>query len=112
VYNAGVASEKPTLNYQRPGRPSVVATVLTWAAVMALIVGAIGFVVGYFGPLIFYPGSNQGPLLGIFLTGPLGFVGGGFFGALVGLIRAYRSRRRDLPDDGLRANAQRNLDRE
>lgn len=41
-----------------------------------LIVGGFGFFFGYFGPLIFAPGSNQGPLLGIFITGPLGMVMG------------------------------------
>src|SRR5688500_16328271 len=37
-----------------------------------LIVGAIGFILGFFGPIVFNWGGNQGPLLGIFLTGPLG----------------------------------------
>ena len=34
--------------------------------------GGIGFAGGFFGPIIFMPGANQGPLLGIFITGPLG----------------------------------------
>jgi len=38
----------------------------------------IGFVVGYFGPIIWSPSAAQGPLLGIFITGPLG--------AIVGLV--------------------------
>jgi hypothetical protein len=42
----------------------------------ALLVGGIGFAAGFFGPMIFAPGANQGPLLGIFITGPLGFLGG------------------------------------
>jgi hypothetical protein len=47
-------------------------------ALGALIVGAISFAAGFFGPMIFDPGANQGPLLGIFITGPLGaFVGMG-----------------------------------
>jgi len=41
-----------------------------------LVLGAIGFVVGFFGPLVVAPDANQGPLLGIFVTGPLGFVVG------------------------------------
>jgi hypothetical protein len=47
-----------------------------------LILGGIGFVGGFFGPLIFTPESNQGPLLGIFITGPLGFMVGLLLGAL------------------------------
>jgi hypothetical protein len=42
----------------------------------AMLLGAIGFCGGFFGPLIFTPESNQGPLLGIFITGPLGAVVG------------------------------------
>lgn len=48
----------------------------------ALIVGAIGFCGGFFGPMIFAPDANQGTLLGIFITGPLGVIAGaigGFF---------------------------------
>jgi hypothetical protein len=38
----------------------------------AFIFGIIGFSAGFFGPIIFAPSANQGPLLGIFITGPLG----------------------------------------
>lgn len=38
--------------------------------------GFVGFIAGFLGPLIFAPEANQGPLLGIFFTGPLGAVGG------------------------------------
>jgi hypothetical protein len=38
------------------------------------------FSLGFFGPLLLSPSSNQGPLLAIFLTGPLGVVGGFFVG--------------------------------
>src|SRR4051794_16963454 len=53
----------------------------------AVIVGAIGFIGGFFGPLIFTPDANQGPLLGLFITGPLGVVIGGITGAIVGRQR-------------------------
>ena len=53
-------------------RPGVFATTLRWA----FIAGGIGFAIGFFGPIVFTPGANQGPLLRIFITGPLGFVGG------------------------------------
>jgi hypothetical protein len=54
----------------------------------ALIVGGIGFVGGFFGPMIFAPGANQGPLLGLFITGPLGFLLGGVGGFVYGVTRA------------------------
>lgn len=48
-----------------------------------IVFGSIGFVAGFFGPIIFNPSANQGPLLGIFITGPIGFliglVGGGIY---------------------------------
>ena len=40
------------------------------------MVGGIGFALGFVGPLVIYPKGNLGPLLGILLTGPLGFVVG------------------------------------
>ena len=44
--------------------------------------GSIGFIAGFFGPLIFSPSANQGPLLGFFFTGPIGFVLGLIGGAV------------------------------
>ena len=46
------------------------------------VVGGIAFVAGFVGPLLFSPGSNQGPLLGIFITGPAGFI----LGCIGGLV--------------------------
>lgn len=37
-----------------------------------LIVGGVGFAAGFFGPIAFNPEANQGPLVGIFITGPGG----------------------------------------
>ena len=54
------------------------------AAKGGLVLGGIGFVVGFIGPIILKPGANQGPLLGIFVTGPLGFV----LGVVIGWIYA------------------------
>ena len=48
----------------------------------AIIVGSIGFAGGFFGPMVFMPEANQGPLLGLFITGPLGVVAGGILGAV------------------------------
>jgi hypothetical protein len=59
------------------------------AALGALLVGGVGFVAGFFGPLILAPGANQGPLLGIFITGPLGALAG------AGAGWAYWIRRRE-----------------
>ncbi len=48
-----------------------------------ILIGSIGFVLGFVGPMIFTPSNNQGPMLGIFITGPIGFiiglVGGGIY---------------------------------
>jgi len=55
-----------------------------------IIVGAIGFVAGFFGPLIIAPDSNQGPLLGIFITGPLGFLLGLIGGAVYWKIKGNK----------------------
>jgi hypothetical protein len=43
---------------------------------IAFVTGAICFAPGFVGPLIFTPQANLGPLLGIFFTGPAGFVVG------------------------------------
>lgn len=66
---------------------------LKWACLGAVLVGGLGFVGGFFGPIVFAPEANQGPLLGIFITGPLGVVVGGIVGALFGpAIQRIRSR--------------------
>ncbi len=56
----------------------------------AIVLGAIGFCAGFFGPIIFTPGANQGPLLGIFITGPLGFILGGVGGFIYWLAKRRR----------------------
>jgi hypothetical protein len=62
----------------------MIASIARWA----LILGIVGFLGGFVGPIVFIPGANQGPLLGIFITGPLGVV----IGAIVGLVLALRDR--------------------
>lgn len=57
----------------------------------ALALGGIGFCAGFFGPLLLAPDANQGPLLGLFITGPLGFLLGGIGGF------CYWLRHRDRP---------------
>ncbi len=46
----------------------------------AIVLGAIGFCAGFFGPLLLTPSANQGPMLGIFITGPFSFILGGIGG--------------------------------
>jgi hypothetical protein len=65
----------------------------------ALITGAVGFSAGFFGPIVVAPGANQGPLLGIFITGPLGFLLGAMGGAGYWLLR----RRKATAAGGVRA---------
>jgi hypothetical protein len=43
-------------------------------ALWTLILGGVGFSAGFFGPLIFSPDANQGPLVGILISGPGGAV--------------------------------------
>lgn len=64
---------------------------VTTALRYAIIIGIIAFLGGFVGPLIFTPEANQGPLLGIFITGPLGFVGGAILGLLVAFMKSRRS---------------------
>jgi len=56
----------------------------------ALVLGAIGFVCGYFGPIVFSPDANQGPLLGIFITGPGGLIVGFVLGLFVSFLPINR----------------------
>ena len=62
--------------------------ILKSALKFGVILGAIGFAGGFFGPMVFSPESNQGPMLGIFITGPLGFLLGIVIGALSAAFRS------------------------
>jgi hypothetical protein len=46
------------------------------------VLGAIGLLAGFLGPLVMTPSANLGPLLGILMTGPGGFVLGAAGSAL------------------------------
>jgi len=61
-------------------------SVAVMAGLGAVILGGLGFVAGFFGPMIFAPEANQGPMLGLFITGPAGVV----IGAIAGAIYARR----------------------
>ncbi|MEZ6189960.1 MAG: hypothetical protein R3C45_01550 [Phycisphaerales bacterium] len=54
----------------------------------AFVLGTVGFVAGYFGPIYISENSPQGPLVGIFMTGPLGFLFGLLTGTSIGTVPA------------------------
>jgi hypothetical protein len=56
--------------------------IFRWAGVL----GIVGFLSGFVGPMVLAPGANQGPLLGILLTGPGGALLGAILGAVVALL--------------------------
>jgi len=67
---------------------------MRFSALGGLLFGLIGFAAGFFGPMILKPSANQGPLLGLFITGPLGFM----VGAVIGWLYArHRERRSSCP---------------
>jgi hypothetical protein len=63
---------------------------LAWAA----LGGMLGFVLGFAGPMLIAPTAAQGPLYGVFLTGPAGFVGGLIFGVARELLARMRNPER------------------
>jgi hypothetical protein len=54
------------------------------------LVGMAGFAIGFVGPLVVTPKVSLGPLLGIQITGPVGFVLGAVGGALIHRARPAR----------------------
>jgi hypothetical protein len=57
-----------------------------------LIIGGAGFATGFFGPLIFAPDANQGPLVGILISGPGGVVLGGLLCAIFKFLHVSGAR--------------------
>jgi hypothetical protein len=73
----------------RPPVPVVSApSIKTWIVVL----GATGFAAGFFGPMLLSPQANQGPMLGIFITGPGGLLCGAVLGMLARVLDAARAR--------------------
>jgi hypothetical protein len=62
----------------------------------ALTVGGLALAAGFFGPILLAPEANQGPLLGLFITGPAGLVLGLAWGA-------WRAKRRRKAGNGTTA---------
>ena len=60
------------------------------AGLGAAILGAISFIGGFLGPIVFAPDANQGPLLGLLITGPLGVVVGAIGGYIYGFSREWQ----------------------
>lgn len=64
------------------------AVILVFAVGTAFLFGSIGFVVGFFGPMLIAvmigSEANLGPLWGIFILGPGGVIVGSVVGAFVG----------------------------
>ena len=58
--------------------------------------GITGFVIGVFGPITFQPWANQGPMVGLFLTGPGGVLLGVVLGIMLGVSHPEWSRRRRI----------------
>lgn len=85
VFELGVCAIVGRYVWTRSG--SARSGIITSIVMGALIMGGIGFVTGFFGPMIYTPDNNLGPLLGIFITGPWGFVAGGVGGCLYWLVR-------------------------
>lgn len=73
-------------------RSGVVASAFVWA----LVLGGVGFACGFFGPIALNPEANQGPLLGIFITGPKGVLLGLVLGAVVAVLKFTPALRRGL----------------
>ena len=67
--------------------------VLRWT----VVVGVAGFLAGFIGPMLLAPNANQGPLLGILITGPTGALLGSVLGVAAALAKlSPRSEARAL----------------
>jgi hypothetical protein len=67
------------------------AAVARWCLGMAALIGGVGFLAGFAGPILLTPDLPQGPLLGFFITGPLGVVLGAVLGLVLGALQGRRS---------------------
>jgi len=63
---------------------------MRFTVLCGIVLGGIGFIAGFIGPILLAPEANQGPLLGIFVTGPAGFVLGVAIGWIYGRLRRGR----------------------
>lgn len=59
----------------------------------ALMVSALSFTAGFWGPMIFAKETNQAPLIGIFIATPFGLI----VGAIAGYVYAVKQTNKNLP---------------
>jgi len=67
--------------------PFAFRTFASYTLAGTIVMGFAGFICGYFGPLVLSPDATAGPLVGIFITGPLGAFAGALVGAAGALAR-------------------------
>jgi hypothetical protein len=65
-------------------------TIVDWL----LVLGGVGFVLGFVGPMVLSPESNIGPIIGILITGPGGALAGLLLGALFRVLPVGSAVRR------------------
>lgn len=56
-----------------------------------IALGGAGFAAGFVGPIVLNPEANQGPLVGLFITGPGGAAAGLVLGAILNVARVSRA---------------------
>ncbi len=78
------------LTFVLRGQDDRTRATLRTASRAGLYTGAAAFLLGFVGPLVVTPDASCGPLLGIFFTGPLGFVVG--VAVALGVLAVTRSR--------------------
>jgi hypothetical protein len=59
------------------------------------LIGGISSLAGFVGPVIITPEANQGPLLVIFITGPLRFVLGILSGSIISVVKMKKPEFKD-----------------
>jgi hypothetical protein len=84
IISLGLALAAARFVWTRPATPN---GLLGSVATGAIVLGTVAFSAGFFGPMLFAPGANQGPLLGLFITGPLGFLAGAIGGAIYWAVK-------------------------
>lgn len=89
-----IARAGACLNGKELGPLKRFAKILKTALYKAFLFGSVGFVVGFFGPMLIAmlvgSDANLGPLWGIFILGPGGVICGFFVGAFGGYKRIQK----------------------